>query len=316
MSSSAPRQNKILIDTDPGQDIDDLLAVHFALLQPELDVRAITTVTRPAAPRARLVKRLLRYMDRTDIPVGVGMDLPLCAMSDVELAKQNDPRETMNHACFAEPHDPRDDPREALNAVDLIVRTIEAHPGEVTLACIAPLTNIACALRSRPDLAKKIKAIALMGGEIHLNRAEHNVTWDYVATDIVLQSGVPIAMGTWSVTRKFHLTNDDIKKLAQHPAPVNQALARAIDIWQPVHHWKPGPVMYDIFPMIWPFDRDTQRYYTTKPTCIRLETQGQYTRGMTIPAWDQKPNVELTTEANVQALRDLYLQTVLQGADP
>ena len=46
---------KILIDTDPGQEIDDLLAILFALQRPELDIKASTTVTMPSNKRARLV---------------------------------------------------------------------------------------------------------------------------------------------------------------------------------------------------------------------------------------------------------------------
>jgi len=60
---------RILIDTDPGQDIDDLLAILFALRRPELEVCAITTVTLPSDRRARLIKRLLRMLGRTGIPV-------------------------------------------------------------------------------------------------------------------------------------------------------------------------------------------------------------------------------------------------------
>lgn len=149
---------KIIIDTDPGQDIDDLLAIIFALKRPELDIKAITTVTYPAARRARLVKRLLRYVGRTDIPVGVGMEWPLRPFSEEDRKSQNDPRATMNHESFAEPFDPKDDPGN-LDAVDLIIRTVEENPGDLILACIAPLTNIACALRKKPDIAGKIKAI-------------------------------------------------------------------------------------------------------------------------------------------------------------
>ncbi len=173
---------KVLIDTDPGQDIDDLLALHFALLRPELEILAITTVTQPAEGRARLVKRLLHHLGRSDIPVAAGMQLPLRAMSAAELERQGDLATTMNHACFAEPEDPRDAP-DGGDAVDLIIRTVEAHPGEVILACIAPLTNLACALRRAPGIAAKIKAIALMGGETALNRREHNIAFDCIAAD-------------------------------------------------------------------------------------------------------------------------------------
>ena len=90
--------------------IDDLLAIFFALRRPELDIQAITTVTLPTAPRARLVKRLLRYLDRTDIPVAAGLQFPLRRLSEAEIREQNDFFRTVNHYAFAEPEDPRDQP--------------------------------------------------------------------------------------------------------------------------------------------------------------------------------------------------------------
>jgi hypothetical protein len=42
----------ILIDTDAGDDVDDVLAIAFALLRPELDIKAITTVSPHSARRA------------------------------------------------------------------------------------------------------------------------------------------------------------------------------------------------------------------------------------------------------------------------
>jgi len=297
---------KLIIDTDPGQDIDDLLALTFALLRPELEVLAITTVTQPAAGRARLVKRLLRYMGRTDIPVAAGMPWPLRPVPESERRWLEDPRNTMNHACFAEPEDARDDPGTA-DAVDLIIRTVEAYPGEVILACIAPLTNIACALRRKPEIAGKIQAIAMMGGEVALNRAEHNVAFDYVAAEIVLSAGIPLAMGTWDVTRRFVLTMDDCTRFGQSPMPLCQALGQAIALWHPAQNWKPGPVMYDLFPIVWAFDRS---FYTTKPMSVRVETRGEFTRGMTVVSGNT-PNAEVTTDIRAAALCDLYLQTVL-----
>lgn len=298
---------KILIDTDPGQDIDDLLAIWFALKRPELDVVGITTVTYPAAGRARLVKRLLRHLGREDIPVGVGMDHPLRQLAAHEAERLRDLAWSMNHASFAEPEDPRDDPG-TLDAVDLIVRAVDAHPGEVLLACIAPLTNIACALRRRPDIAGKLKGIALMGGEVALNRTEHNIAFDYVAADIVLSSGVPLAMGTWDVTRRFTLGLEECRTLfTAHGSPLAIAMAEALRVWHPAQSWKPGPVMYDLFPMVWAFDRS---FYETKPMAVRVETRGEFTRGMTVIRGDT-PNVEVTVDARAAALRDLFLSTVL-----
>lgn len=296
---------KIIIDTDPGQDIDDLLAILFALKRPELDIKAITTVTYPSDKRARLIKRLLRYLDRTDISVAAGMQFPLRQFSEDEARRQYDLSISMNHYAFAEPEDSRDQP-DGDDAVDLIIRTVEAHPGEIALACLAPLTNIACALRRKPEIAGKIKYIAMMGGETVLNRAEHNVTFDYMASDVVLTSGIPIIMGTWDVTRRFVLTSEDCKLFSKSKTPLYQALGQAIELWHPAQSWKPGPVMYDIFPIIWSFDRS---FYTVKQMSVRVETKGEFTRGMTVVGGDAK-HIEVTTDLRAAELRELYLKTV------
>lgn len=212
----------------------------------------------------------------------------------------------MNHYSFAEPEDAQDDPG-TQDAISLIIRTVEESPGEITLACIAPLTNIAIALQKRPDIAPKVKAIVMMGGELALNRVEHNIEFDYVAANIVLNSGIPITMGTWDVTRRFFLSKDDCELFHRHTSPVCQALARAIELWHPAQGWKPGPVMYDLFPMVWAFDRS---YYTVEKMNIQVETQGIHTRGMTVRKADG-PWVEVTTDIRADALRELYLKTVL-----
>jgi purine nucleosidase/pyrimidine-specific ribonucleoside hydrolase len=295
---------KMLIDTDPGQDIDDLLAIWFALRRPELDVRAITTVTWPADQRVRLVNRLLRYLDRTDIPVAAGVQFPLRPFSEDERTRQFDPKHSMNHACFAEPHNPRDACTD-FDAVSLIINTVRAHPNEITLACIAPLTNIATALTRDPGIAPLIRAIWLMGGELTLNRREHNIAFDYIASQIVLASGVPISMGTWDVTRRFVLNDDDCARIGRQ-GELGAALLHAIKVWHPCHAWKPGPVMYDVFPFAHAVDRSL---YTLRETNVQVETSGQFTRGMTIED-SSGARIQVTTDINASAVRQLYLDTL------
>jgi len=296
---------KILIDTDPGQDIDDLLAIIFALRRPELDIKAITTVTYPSRDRARLVKRLLRYENR-NIPIAAGMQFPLRSFIGEERSNQYNRLQSMNHYCFAEPENSLDDP-DSEDAVDLIIRTVEENPREITLACIAPLTNIATALCRKPDIAPKIKAIMMMGGEVSLNRGEHNVAFDYVAADIVFHSEIPVYMGTWDVTRRFVLSKEDCKKFHLHASPVCQALGKAIDVWNSVHSWKPGPVMYDIFPMVYVYDPS---FYTMQEMSVQIETAGASTRGFTTACGGTAPRMKVTTDIRTDALRDLYLKTI------
>lgn len=292
---------RIIIDTDPGQDIDDLLAIHFALRRPELEILAITTVTWPSDQRARLVRRLLRHCGREGIPVAAGMQHPLRRLGEEERKRLHDPAWSMNHRCFAEPEEAADAAGD--DGVGLIIRTLEAASGPVTLCCIAPLTNLACVLLRRPDLQERIERVLLMGGETALNRAEHNIAFDPVAADVVIGSGLPVAMGTWDVTRRFVLSPEDLA-LYGDGSPLGRAMTEAIAAWHPVQNWKPGPVMYDLFPMVQAFDPS---FYTLAPQQVRVAREGEG-RGLTLPGGGAA--VQVTTEVRVDALRELWRRTI------
>ena len=63
---------KIIIDCDPG--IDDALAIMLAVNSPELGIVAITTVSGnvPSDMGAVNAKKVLRQLNRLDIPVYIG----------------------------------------------------------------------------------------------------------------------------------------------------------------------------------------------------------------------------------------------------
>ena len=63
---------KLILDTDIGTDVDDALALAFALRHPELDLRAVTTVSGDTVRRARIAKKLLLLAGRDDIEVAAG----------------------------------------------------------------------------------------------------------------------------------------------------------------------------------------------------------------------------------------------------
>lgn len=84
------------------------------------------------------------------------------------------------------------DPR---HAVDLIIETVLAHPGEITLVPTAPLTNIALALRREPRIAELVKEVVLMGGSYTRGNitpaAEFNIHADPEAAAVVFSAGWP-----------------------------------------------------------------------------------------------------------------------------
>ena len=93
------------------------------------------------------------------------------------------------------------------HAVDFIIDTVKANPGEISLLAIAPLTNIAMAIKKDPTIVKDIPHLYIMGG---LNNtlgnitaaAEYNFYVDPEAARIVMHSGIPITMVGWDMCKK------------------------------------------------------------------------------------------------------------------
>lgn len=99
---------------------------------------------------------------------------------------------------------------EARHAVDAIVDTVNSNPGEITLVEIAPMTNLALALRKDPTIAKKVRRFCFMGGtNQYLGNmtpaAEFNIWVDPDAAKIVLGSGMPTTMVGWEICMRYGL---------------------------------------------------------------------------------------------------------------
>ena len=288
----------IIIDTDAGDDVDDILAIAFALRRPELVVKAITTVSPLADKRAALVRKLLE-IENQSIPVAPGHEMPLRALSSKEREQLTRPY-VGNHALY-------EAQTEKTDAVSLIIETVEKHAGEVAIVHIGPLTNTAVALSRKPEIASKIRWIAAMGGEVHLPQREHNIAWDYHAAQMVFQSGIPLFLGTWSITRRFVLTPEDCETIQNRGTQLCDFLSRCIELWWPHKGAKIGPVMYDIAPLIWSYDRS---FYDTKAMTLGVETQGELTRGFTVRV-PGEANANVSVDMREDDVKKLYLETVL-----
>lgn len=97
---------------------------------------------------------------------------------------------------------------EEQHAVDFIIETVKANPGEISLLAIAPLTNIAMALKKDPSIAKDIKHIYVMGGTNNslgniTPAAEYNFYVDPEAARIVMHSGAQITMIGWDMCTQY-----------------------------------------------------------------------------------------------------------------
>ena len=198
---------RIIFDTDCAFFNDDGAALVMLLQRPELtDVVGLTIVPGNMWPQpgAEAMFRILDLMKRPSIPLSLGALSPLVhtrAMADLENQRWG-PIEFMG--AFAS--DPAEDAKKTnrskvrrastRNAVDYIIDTLENASVPVTFLAIGPMTNLAIALRMKPDLEKKIHRLVFMGGAAPVRNsdgraAEFNFWFDPEAAQIVLRSAIP-----------------------------------------------------------------------------------------------------------------------------
>lgn len=144
---------KILLDTDIGSDIDDAVCLAYLLAQPECELVGITTVTGEALERAKMASALCRVAGK-QVPIYPGADEPL-------LVPQRQPHAQQKGSLERWPHDSA---FPCGQAVPFLRDMIRAHPGEITLLAIGPLTNIALLFHVDPELPGLLKGLVLMCG--------------------------------------------------------------------------------------------------------------------------------------------------------
>lgn len=287
----------ILIDTDIGDDIDDALAIGFALNCPQVCVKAVTTVYGDTETRGKLALKLLRVFDRKDISVGVGIKKPLFGKEDAR---------PINQAAVL-------DEKEVLpvlsrhNAVDLIISKVNSCR-DLTIVSIGALTNIATVLIKEPNLAKKARLI-MMGGVVNSQQAEHNVSCDPEAARIVFESGIEIIMVGLDVTMRCQLRREELDDLANRGLPSTEFLMDMVRAWQR-SSGNTYPVLHDPLAVAVALD---QTLVKMEPRKVDVEIKGEFTRGFTIASKSKTPNAQVCMDVHAIRFIDLFMRTTLMS---
>ena len=222
----------LVVDTDPG--VDDAFALALALASPEVDVVAVTSVfgNVDLDTTTRNARGLLGLAGRPDVPLGRGADRPLIHPTPGRAADVHGDDGLGGRADAFVPLGPEPTHR----AVDLLAATLEAAAEPVTLAAIAPLTNVALLLATRPDLAGRIGRLVVMGGSIGYGgnmtaAAEFNLWCDPEAAHRVLAgSAIPTTLVPLDLTMRT-LVDEPWLDAVAGSGPVGAALAATRDTY-------------------------------------------------------------------------------------
>lgn len=236
IAAAAPRQ-KVILDTDIGDDIDDAYALTLALHSPEFEMLGVTTAWGDTALRARLAARLIAASGVKNIPVVPGI--------------ATSAKSTFSQRAWAAAGPPVPQG----NAVDFLLAQAKRYPHQVTLIAIGPLTNIGAAIDRDPAAFRLFQRVVLMGGSIHCGygnpratpppppAAEYNIAMDPAAARKLLAAGVPIFMMPLDSTQ-WKLDDGKLAQVAAHSTPASDALLVLTTEWQLATR-QHTPTLYD-----------------------------------------------------------------------
>ncbi len=291
-----------LIDTDTASD--DAVALVMAMQRPDVQVEAITVVA-GNVPVDQGVQNALYTVELCGQAIPVHRGLPAPLTRPLETAQFVHGQDGMGDIGL--PLSGRSPA--STDAICVLRETIHRFSGAVTLVTLGPLTNVAVALRQDPSIAQAVSECVIMGGtgQGHGNMspvAEYNFWADPEAARIVFESGMPIKMVGWDISRTFAVFNsEDTAALRAIGTP----LARfCVDIQRTVEQFAltttrlPGFDLPD--PIAMAIALDPTVATRTHHCFVAIETVSDLCRGQSIVdhlhLLGREPNAEVVVEAS------------------
>ncbi|MEN5017353.1 nucleoside hydrolase [Erwinia sp. Eh17-17] len=264
---------KIIFDTDIG--VDDAFALAYAAKS--MDILGVTTVfgnvpVEQAVSNARLFSQKIGL----DVPIYRGSSRPL-ALAPSAPAWDVHGADGLG-GVFDNPWNGAAD-----NAIHFIINSVRAHPDELTLVAIGPLTNIALAINQAPDIVPQIKQLVIMGGAFGTLGnsgnvtpfAEFNIWKDPHAADQVLNSALPVVVLPLDVTHRVRVSGDDIRALRH---PVLEAISRSYLQYSLEKEGVEGMALHDTLTIAW---LNHPSWFGITESPVRVVTDG-ISRGQTL----------------------------------
>ncbi len=274
------KSKNVIIDTDIGSDVDDALALVYALKSPELDIKAVTTVHGDTKLRGKIAKKLCQLArPDAEIPVIAGYEKPI---ESNEVFWMGDEGKGLDiggvniDGCNVE---------DSLR--DIIYKNLETD-----LICLAPYTNIARLFQKYSDVKECIGRIYLMnrvsgnGETFVLDHESHNTKADPKAAEVIFESGVPITLITTELSKQTYLTMDDFKCLRKSGALWSEM------VYQNAKNWLKFS-RYDVS-------------YLYDPLTIAVAEDSS------IVSTRKTGNLEIATELNVD-FKEQFLNRIMNG---
>lgn len=319
-------RKKVILNCDPGTD--DSICIIMAMTHPEVELLAITAESGnfTADISSQHALQVLEYMGRKDIPVAQGMRHPLVR------THPSDPychgEDGLGNHFFPAPDQTIIDKHAALVIIDEVMR----YPGEVSVVCTAPLTNVALAMMLKPEIIPNIKQIIHLGGSYGVTdfaftnatgdnpMSEWNVYVDPEAAKIVYESGVnliTIGLDIAFNPGAVNITEQTIQKLKELDTKEARYTLEIIDYID-----RNNSIPKEGIFINGPIDTTAMCAFLhpeilkLKEIHVAVDTGSQLTRGMTIWdrrdhfRWEHLPKIKTAYEIDGEKYQDAFYEAI------
>jgi purine nucleosidase len=305
---------RLVLDVDTG--VDDALALAVAVGHPDIELEAVITVAGNVGLdlTTQNTLRVLDCLDATEVPVAAGANGPI--EGPMREAGHWHGVDGLGGATL-----PQSTHTALGDGVGYLIERLLAKPGELTVVCVGPLTNLAMAIQRRPDIVEAVREVVLMGGAARppgnvTPVAEFNIYADPRAAEIVFSQPWRLTMVGLDVTNRVQLRRRDRDALAGVDTP-EARLVRQVTRLHFDDRGLDGIALHDPLAVAVALDPSL---VSVVETDVVVETQGEHTSGQTVVDLRSRRSHEapkrVCLDVDVERSRRLFFDALrLSGGD-
>jgi purine nucleosidase len=297
------QKQKVIFDCDLGGDIDDAFAVALLLTcQEQFEILGLCMDHGNTPGRGRVAAKMLYETGMDEIPVYLGRHTPTVVGEDTRLEGKS------IQFMWAEGFGAvRPQPK---SAVDFIIESLHAHPGEIILFTVGPVDNMADIIDKDPEALKKARQVVSMFGSIETGygggaiSAEWNVRGSIEAAKKFMNSGANILLAPLDVTDHVILDNNYLTSIFNRQTPLTDALGALYALWYRHADWAVQAKMFDgvaIGMVLWP------GLFETKEAFVYVDDNG-FTR---VDA-SKSPNCTIGVQIEADKFLNLMTRKIIE----
>ncbi|MGQ0636120.1 MAG: nucleoside hydrolase [Planctomycetaceae bacterium] len=300
---------KLIIDLDPG--VGDAVATALALVDPELDVLALTATAGgvSGAIATRNVQAVVAHLDPQRWP-RIGTARGPALVTNADRAACGSLIETLNgptglgdlEVVVPELHHRHESSR-------VMIEVVRDHPHQVTLLTLGPLTNVVAACERAPDFLELLGGLVCLGGSVAAGgdmtaAAETNFYLDPDSARIVFSTPEAKTLVPLDVANQWTLSLEQFTRVSSGSTPAAAFLQKLLPYSFRAHHQYLGMESIRLREVVALAVAARPGLFRLQPMPVDIEVQGELTRGMSVV--DRRPHVKVVPRTSVVVQADAH----------